>query len=88
MYNIYFNDGVNAASILKTTDTFDAAKDYVEKYINEHVKVDEEHPCSEDVFSSAKTALLQVYDGEPISMEKGEAILKEPVYESATFYTD
>lgn len=88
MYNIFVNDGVNTPSCLKKMAYLDEARKWADDYVSERLIVDENNPCSEEVLQSSRTANLQVYDGEPIAMEKGEATLKEPVYESATFYTD
>ena len=51
--------------------------------------VDADHQCTEDVMASSKTALYEVYDGEPITLdEDGEPNLEEPIYESDYFYTE
>lgn len=51
--------------------------------------VDADHQCTEDVMASSKTALYEVYDGEPITLdEDGEPNLANPVFESDCFYTD
>ena len=49
--------------------------------------VDDDHQCTEDVMASSKTALYEVYDGEPIIMkEHGEYSFAELIYMSDHFY--
>ena len=51
--------------------------------------VDDDHQCTDDVMTSAKTALYEVYDGEPITIdEDGEPNLAEPIYRSIHFYSE
>ena len=51
--------------------------------------VDDEHPCSDDVYESSRTAKYEVYDGDPIIIkEDGETESFDPVYESGYFYTE
>ena len=50
--------------------------------------VDADHQCAEDVMASSMTALYEVYDGDPITLNDfGEPNLAEPRYRSGHFYT-
>ena len=51
--------------------------------------VDDDHQCTEDVMSSSKTALYEVFNGEPVILdEDDEPNLAEPIYRSDYFYTE
>ena len=88
MYNIYFNDGVNAVSLVHSCDTYEDAEKWVKNYVKDKTPVDKDHHCTEDVFNSSKVASLEVYKGEPIVEIDGEPLYKEPLYTSDYFYVE
>lgn len=87
--NIYYNDGVNPSGCVHTCSTLEEAKTWINHELKGHTMVDADHQCTEDVMASSKTALYEVYDGEPITLdEDGDPNLANPVFESDCFYTD
>ena len=89
MINIYFNDGVQPGTWVRTCNTIREAKKWVKKQLKGFTMVDDNHPCSDDVIASSRTAEYMVFDGEPFTYdEDGEICLAEPIYESDYFYTE
>ena len=89
MMNIYYNDGVNPSECVYTCNTLEDAKEWVNKQLKGYTMVDVDHPCTKDNYQSSKTALYQVFYGEPITLnEHGEPNLAEPIYTSDYFYTE
>ena len=89
MMTIYFNDEVNPSFCVHTCSTLEEAKGWISEQLKGYTMVDSDHACTEDVMTSSKTALYQVFDGEPITLgEDGEPNLAEPIYESNYFYTE
>ena len=89
MIYIYYTDGVNPSTFQHTCSTLEEAKGWINEQLKGYTVVDDDHMCSEDVMESAKTALYEVYDGEPITInEDGEPNLANPVYVSVCFYTE
>lgn len=87
--NIYYNDGVNPSACVHTCNTLEEAKEWIKHELKGCTMVDADHQCTEDVMASSKTALYEVYDGEPITLdEDGEPNFEEPIYESDYFYTE
>lgn len=88
MKQIYFDDGVNPVVCVQTCSSLEEAKRWIHERIGGYEVVDPSAPCSEDVMESSKTALYEVFEGEPIAIsEDGEPTLVEPVYRSPHFYT-
>ena len=88
MMNIYFNDGVQPAFFVHACRTFEEAKKWIREQLKDYIVVDDNHKCTEDVMGTSKTALYEVFNGEPITIgEDGEPSLAEPIYESDYFYT-
>ena len=88
MKQIYYNDGVNCVCV-HTCSTLEEAKGWINEQLKGYTVVDDDHMCSDDVMESAKTALYEVYDGEPIIIkEHGEYSFAELIYESDHFYTE
>ena len=86
--NIYFNDEVQSSVCVHTCSTFEEAKSWISKQLKGYTMVDTDHACTEDVMTSSKTALYQIFNGEPITFdEDGEPNLAEPIYESDYYYT-
>lgn len=89
MMNIYFNDDVQPSVCVHTCSTIEEAKSWINEQIKGYTMVDTDHACTEDVMTSSKTALYQVFEGEPVTTnEDGEPTFAEPIYESDYFYTD
>ena len=89
MINIYYNDGVNPSECVHTCNTLDDAKKWVNKQLKGYTMIDADHPCTKDNYQSSKTALYQVFKGEPVTLdEHGELNLAEPIYASEYFYTE
>ena len=89
MMNIYFDDGVQPAFFVHACSTIEEAKKWISEQLKDYIVVDDNHKCTEDVMGTSKTALYEVFNGEPISHgEDGEPNLAEPIYESDYFYTE
>ena len=89
MKQIYYNDGVNPTVCLHTCNTLEEAEEWINHELKGRTMVDDDHQCTEDVMTSSKTALYEVYDGEPIILnEVGEPNFAEPLYVSDHFYTE
>lgn len=87
--NIYYNDDVNQSFCVHTCSTIDEAKDWISNQLKGYTVVDADHPCTKDVMGSSRTALYEVYDGEPVTTgEDGEPTFASPIYESDYFYTE
>ena len=87
MKQIYYNDGVNYVCVHKCS-TLKEAKEWISHELKGCKMIDDDHKCTEDVMASSKTALYEVYDGEPIFIkEHCEYSFAELIYESAHFYT-
>lgn len=87
--NIYFNDGVQPSTCVNKCCTLEEAKSWIDKQLKGFTMVDADHPCSDDVIASSRTAEYMVFDGEPFTYdEDGELCLAAPIYESDYFYTE
>lgn len=74
---------------MHTCSTLEEAKGWINEQLKGYTMVDDEHMCSEDVMESAKTALYEVFDDEPIIInEYGEPGIEVPVYVSGLFCTE
>ena len=88
MKQIYYNDGVDCVCVHKCS-TLGEAKEWIAHELEGRTMVDDDHRCTEDVLASAKTALYEVYDGEPLIMkEHGEYSFAELLFVSDHFYTE
>lgn len=86
---IYYDDGVNPGVCMLTCNTLEEAKEWISLELKGRTMVDDDHQCTEDVLTSAKTALYEVFNGEPIILnEYGEPGFEVPVYVSDLFYTE
>lgn len=89
MKQIYYNDGVNPTVCVHTCSTLEEAEAWISHELEGYTMVDDDHQCTEDVTTSAKTALYEVYNGKPVILdEDGEPYLAEPIYRSNHFYTE
>ena len=88
MEQIYYNDGVNCVCV-HTCNKLEEAKEWIAHELEGRTMVDDDHQCTEDVMASSKTALYEVYDGEPLIMkEDGEYSYAELIFVSDHFYTE
>ena len=86
---IYFDDGVQPSKCVHTCSTIEEAKQWISEQLQGFTMVDDDHPCSDDVIASSRTAMYVIFDGEPITIdEDGEPTFAEPIYESDYFYTE
>ena len=86
--NIYYNDGVQTSTCVRTCRTIEEAKEWISEQLKGYTMVDDNHPCSVDVIASSKTAEYLVFDGELFDIdEDGEPCIAKPIYESDFFYT-
>lgn len=79
-FTVYYCDGANEEAYCRTSFSQEGAENYIWREMKDVTKVDAEHPCTDDVFTSAAVACYRVYkdmDDEP-----------EMVYESDYFYTN
>ena len=89
MMNIYFDDEVQQSVCVHTCSTLEEAKQWINGQLKDYIVVDDIHNCTEDVMGTSKTALYEVYNGEPYTIgEDGMPYLTEPIYESDYFYTE
>ena len=88
MFEIYYTDKVNPSVCVHKCDTLKEAKKWISEQLKGYTMVDEDHPCSEDVFYSSDVAYYEVYDGKPVVLNNDyEPNFKESVFESGFFYT-
>lgn len=74
---------------MHTCSTLEEAKGWINEQLKGYTEVDDNHMCSVDVMESAKTALYEVFNGEPIILnENGEPGFEVPIYVSDLFYTE
>ena len=89
MINIYFNDGVQPSTCVRTCRTIEEAKEWIREQLKGFTMVDDIHPCSDEVIASSKTAEYLVFDGEPFAaFENGGPCFGELIYVSDYFYTE
>ena len=87
-FKVYYNDDVNCSPIVFEADTLAECKDWIAKQLEGKTPVNDEYPCTEDVMRSAKTFSYEVYEGEMIVEEDGDAIFKDFCYTSDYYYTN
>lgn len=80
-YKVFFNDNVNPPALLATYNNLSSAianinlnKEFVKKIDNV------------EVHANAKTARIEVYEGDMVVVVDGEPELREPVYTTEYFY--
>lgn len=90
-FNVYYNDGVNNLARIGSYYSLEDAKRYALSRLGRRTHVDDDHPCDDDTFRSARVACFQVYQGEPIRVDTENGVIataNDPVYQTAYFYTD
>ena len=86
MMNIYYNDGVQPSTCVRTCRTLEEAKEWISEQLKGYTMVDDNHPCTDDVIASSKTAEYMVFDCEPFVA--GAPFFGQLIYVSDYFYTD
>lgn len=87
-FTIYIDIHNDSCFEIHTATTLAEAEKWCNDYVAARQVVDDEHPCSEDVFNSAAVAQLFVYDGDPVTGDPDDPETKDTVYESPYFYTE
>ena len=87
-FKVYYNDDVNCSPIVFEADSLAECKEWIAEEVKDKTPVNDEYPCTEDVMRSAKTFSYEVYEGEMIVEEDGEAIFKDFCYTSDYYYTN
>ena len=87
-FKVYYNDDVNCPAIVFEADTLVECKEWIAEEVKGKTPVNDEFPCTEDVMRSSRTFCYEVYEGEMIVEEDGEAIFKDFCYTSDYYYTN
>lgn len=86
-YVVFFDDHVNGCAKLATFSDILSAKIYANEFACSHIVVDDEHPCSDDIFNSSEVCQCKVFvDGIMSVGEDMDTELVEPIYETVFFY--
>lgn len=83
-YDVYYCDDVSDPANLDTFLSLENATNYIRQEMRDATRVDAEHPCTDDVFTSAAVACYRVYKDDSRLYDEPQA----PVYESDYFYTN
>ena len=83
---IYFNDGVQPSTCVHACSTIEEAKKWISEQLKGYTMVDDNHPCTDDVIASSKTAEYMVFDCEPFVA--GAPFFGQLIYVSDYFYTE
>ena len=83
-YKIYYNDNVNEPVLLDVTSSLNEAKKMADEEAGEYDRVIEGDNV--DVFASASTARIEVYEGEMMTIVGDEPHLNNAVYTTEYFY--
>lgn len=83
-YNVFYNDNVNEPALLGTFANTDLAIKFANSQVDGKEKV---RPGDNiDVDANARTARIEVYEGNKVVIINGEPELREPVYVTEYFY--
>lgn len=85
-YNVYYNDNVNEPVLLGTAYTLPEAQEIAKREAIGHGRVLEGDNV--DVFASASTARIEVYEGEMVTIVDDEPQLNDAVYATPYFYVN
>lgn len=84
-YKIYYNDNVNEPVLLGGASSLDEARKRADKEASCYDKVAD---CDNvDVFGSASTARIEVYEGDMATIVDDEPQMNDAVYSTSYFYT-
>lgn len=92
-YSIYSCTGVYGERV-EVVESLEEAKAYIEREMKGEIIVDDEHPCSDDLFATSSIAHYEVFEGEDAIVEEvnedGDetVIYNELVFESQYYYND
>lgn len=84
-YKIYYNDNVNDPVLLGCASSLDEARKMADKEASGYEKVADGDNV--DVFGSASTARMEVYDGDIVTIVDDEPKINDAVYSTRYFYT-
>lgn len=90
---IYMNRNNDESVMMHECETLNEAMKWLETETKGMQKVDSEHFCSFDVFSTPHVCSYEVYEGDPLTItvsEDGEETetWNDPLYESDCYYTE
>lgn len=85
-YKVYYNDNVNGPVLLGVSASIDEAKAMADREASGHDCVEEGDNV--DVFSSASTARIEVYEGDIVTIMNDEPQLNDYVYATGYFYVE
>lgn len=85
-FNVYFNDDVNCPVIVFNADSLAECKNYIEEQLEGKTPVNDEYPCTDDVMRSSRTFCYEVYEGEMVVEEDGDAVFNDCCYSSDFYY--
>ena len=83
-YKVYYNDNVNAPALLGSASSIDEAKEMADRESAGHNRVDDGDNV--DVFNSASTARIEVYEGDIVTIVDEEPQMNDAVYVTEYFY--
>ena len=84
-YKIYYNDNVNEPVLLGGASSLDEARKRADKEASGYDKVADGDNV--DVFGSASTARIEVYEGDMATIVDDEPQMNDAVYSTSYFYT-
>lgn len=84
-YKIYYNDNVNEPVLLGGASSLDEARKRADKEASGYDKV--AYGDNVDVFGSASTARIEVYEGDMATIVDDEPQMNDAVYSTSYFYT-
>ena len=87
-YIVYYNDEVNEPAEVFTADTLTECEDWIEDNVEGLTPVNDEYPCTDDVFRSSKVFCYEVYEGEVITESDGQAFFDDWCFASEYYYRD
>lgn len=90
---IYMDRNDDGSVMVHECETLNEAMEWLETETKGMMKVDSEHFCSSDVFSTSHVCCYEVYEDEPLTItvdEDGEETetWNDPLYESDYYYTE
>lgn len=87
-YVVYYNDEVNEMADVFRADTLEECQAWIDEDLRGRTPVDEEHPCTDDVFYSSSVFYYEVYDRPIVEVVGDEDIFNEAVYSTDYYYAD
>lgn len=83
-YNVFYNDNVNVSALIWVFADIDSAIEFANSQLDGKEKV--KPGDNIDVDANARTARIEVYEGNKVVIINGEPELREPVYVTEYFY--